>query len=194
MLKWFSLIIILLNMLNNLYAQKDPDSPKDPSSNFSFNDSNIKTFPAEIICAGKKGIKGNIYLRIANIYFIHQEERIQLKIGEIKSIEFLEWQEFADKKNACIFYPSKVLLTVKNGRQYILKKLQEFNKIEFSGNGRKMNLYTYFYDYWEKGRWRNSNANEKAYPIKNPLPGTLLKIIFNENNESMDEFLKHITQ
>jgi hypothetical protein len=194
MLKWFCIIIITFIMLNNLHALKDPDPPKYPSDNLSVNDSNIKAFPVELTCAGKDKINGNIYLSIKDIFFTYQGKIILVKKEEIKSIEFLEWKEVADKKNASKFYTSKIVLTVMNNQQYVLKELQEFNKIEFSDNERKINLYTFFYDYWEKGRWRNSNTSDKTYPEKNPIPGTLLKIVFTEKGDSLDKLFRFLTK
>jgi hypothetical protein len=194
MLKWFSIIIILLNIFINLYALNDPDLPKDPSKNISLNDSSIKAFPAEIICTGKSKQSGNIFLRVTDIVFTHQGKIFQVKIEEIKSIEFLEWREHADKKNTYIFYPSKVLLTTMNDQQFTIKGLAEFNKIDFAENEKKKYVYAYFYDFWEKGRWRNSNTNDKAYPTKNSIPGTLQKIVFIENNDSFNKFIKYLTR
>jgi hypothetical protein len=194
MFKWYSAIIILLATFNALHAIKDPDPPKDPSSSFSINKSGIKAYPVEIICAGISKITGNILLNITSISFSYLGKKMQVKIEEIKSIEFLEWQEHPDKKNTFIFYPSKVQLILMNGQQYIINGLPEFNKNEFSENEKKKNLYAYFYDTWEKGRWRNSNTNDEAYPRKNPLPGTLQKIIFIENSDSLDKFIKYLTK
>ncbi|MBN2403018.1 MAG: hypothetical protein JXN64_11545 [Spirochaetes bacterium] len=194
MLKCFTVIIILFSTVIAPEAYKYPDPPKDPSVNFSFKDSGNTAFPVEIICSGKKIINGNLYLRITNISFSHQSKNIQINIKDVKSIEFLEWREKADKKNTFIFYPSKILLIAKNDQQYILDRLPEFNKLDFSENGNKMTLYTYFYDYWEKGKWHNSNTKDINYPRKHPLPGTMLKIIFKENSDLINKTIQSITR
>jgi len=194
MFKWFGIIIILFNSLNALYAINDPKTPKDPASDFTFNNSYNKAYPVNIICAGKTEISGFIYLRIKNISYNYQKKSYIFNIDEIKSIEFIEWHENIHKKNSFVFYPSKILLLLNNGQQYTLERLPEFNKIEFSEDGRKIILYTYFYDYWEKDKWRNSGFKDKSYPSKHPHPGTLSKIVFMENNDSINKFLNYITK
>ena len=118
----------------------------------------------------------------------------QVDINDIVSIEFLEWREYADKNNSFIFYPSKILLTIKKNKKYNLQRLPEFNKIEFSENQKKIILFAYFCDYWERGRWQNSNSNDRLYPTKNPLPGTLIKIVFKNTNNPANKILKFITK
>jgi hypothetical protein len=195
MLKYYSSILILLLITSgNSFALDGPSGPKDPSVEFNFNGSNEKTFPVEIDCAGIQKINGKIYLKTANISFVNNGEKLQIKIEDLKSIEFLEWREKADENNSFIFIPSKVFLEDKKGHQYDLNELPEFNMIEYSENSKRKKMYAYFYDYWKNGKWQNSGTEDRSYPLKNPLQGTMLKIIFIESNDTINDILKILTK
>lgn len=195
MLKRISAISLLCLIYTAGFAFKIPRMPQDPSIKFkskkfrskvrnpknsttTFKDSNKQSFAVEITYT--KGItrKGVLSLWIKKLSFTQKKRRVSVKLKDLKSIDLQQWKGYEGKNNAYIFYPVKIAVTLKNKKVYITNRLPDFHKLVFSDHYKKYYLFTYFYDYWEKGKWHNSGKTDKNYPEKNPHPACVVKIEF----------------
>ena len=103
-----------------------------------------------------------------------------LNLKEIKSIYFIKWQGREYTSNGFVFSPQITDLEDRLGNVYRLHHpLALFHQMTLTNSRGVTHVYAYFYDYWQRGKWKHSQSKNKSYPERHPLKRVVKKIIFD---------------
>ena len=184
----FTLFLIFI-FASPLYSQvKAPSSPSEPviMTNVSKNSTQIQGYPLNgtVIFADNTTNIGSVYLPYDHITFFFTQNKKEYKntqnITNIKSITFQKWKGYKQNSNAYAFYPIETKIQLKNNISFTCTYfIKDFKKMIFVSLFGETKIYSFFYDYWEKGKWRNSKSKKKHYPEKHPLNACIKTIIFS---------------
>ncbi len=180
-----SLLLFTANESNT--EIKDPTGPKIPEVKFNSGD---KKFSYNVIIdfQGKKRVKGTIFFSDDKISIPNsgRDTSTPMKISEISSIDFLEWDMKEYKKKSYMFIPVKTRINLEKKGSFICgKNIKDLNSILFSleeGGGNGSFIYSIFYDYWNGKLWNNSGSDKYDYPKTNPHESTLIRVEFEKND------------
>ncbi len=110
-------------------------------------------------------------------------------IDEIRMFHIQRWKQVRFR-GEMVFVPSKIEITLNDGTVYYAdSSLDMLRKLKYRTEKKSGYLYTFFYDYWQKGKWMNSGSNDPAYPQEHPVRGTVTEIRF-EKPESQGGLLE----
>jgi hypothetical protein len=192
-------IFLLFASLQYAKAQKSDkhltESPLVPTEpEVVLSDQSEQSYNVEVYFSNGLRLSGSITLPLESIALPVWDGDANKKITQIKniaSIEFMQWSAKRIKTDSFVFYPVQSKVVLYDGSAIECDKtIPVLHKLSFREKRKRKNisLYTYFYDYWKKKSWVNSKMKDLHYPENNPLPGTVVKIVFNKNNET--DFLK----
>jgi hypothetical protein len=186
-------INVIIIILASVMAAADPRPPAEPAGpvvDFSLpaktSGSQFLVFPASLISAKGQRMSGSLLLKFSTIGVDVGEnnpaEKIEIEILHIRRIDFIGWKGKALGNNGFVFYPSRTRFTLHDGESYVCNHdVGEFNRMLFKDSRGTRAMYTYFYDYRKQGVWENSGKTEIDYPPNDPLPDTIVTIIFDRN-------------
>ncbi|HBE02327.1 MAG TPA: hypothetical protein DC049_07605, partial [Spirochaetia bacterium] len=157
-----------------------PIEPKVPEiSDYSAVRSGVPVSGRIIISDGKSA-EGIIYFPSAslNLYVIKDgiNYKSRVEISNLSSMEIIRWKKSADK-NGFIFYPAEYNIIISNKSFTVLHTIKELWKLTLINETGTAVFFSYFYDYLEKGVWKNSGHKEADYPERHPHKKTVKKII-----------------
>lgn len=165
-----------------------PASPKDPSSPSvelrDPRDAGRKSdLPATIATARGDKKTGTLTVKFGSMEVSAEEggapRKMSLSIADIDSIEFTRWRGVERRKNEFAFYPAGMKITLLNKKVLLCGGgVPLLNRLAFKNGGESRFLYSYFYDYWKNGAWKNSGQSDRSYPETNAPGDTVVKIIF----------------
>ncbi len=170
-------ILIPLYLMGNPVLPKNPILPKNPNQQFNTSIKNSR----KAIVIYKSGLKkfGTLQYLFSHIPCVQNKKKQSLKITSIYKIFILQWKKQKIKNNTYIFFPVKFKITYKNRKVFICNsRIKSLERLTFYTKKRKRYIYTFFYDYWMKDRWSNSQSKDASYPEKNPHDRTVVSIIF----------------
>lgn len=164
---------------------KDPSLPDAPD--VTFKDPGEMTFPATVELEGGKKYPGSLVFGDVVVTVAcragGETKSAEFKIGDIGSLEIVSWLPRKSKGDRYLFYPGDMKVKLKKGGDLLCAVPKVFWKLALATkNGRKY-CYTYFFEYWDKDRWGNSGKSEFSHPMKHPLPGTAVRIVFSGDDE-----------
>jgi hypothetical protein len=197
-MKKYRKIIFILFLVINFLSFKNVDLPLSPEvKEPKFEENNENLFLVEINLIGENSFQGYIKFKSKKVIFnIDNKKNFKtIDISKIKSIKFLLWKGKQKRKNSYAFYPDKIEIRLFDKTKFIsYGNVYLFNKFYFikkkGKNIRK--LFSYYYDYLEKGRWVNSNTEEISFVEKNPLKKTVKEIIFTGRRDASFQIFKKL--
>lgn len=182
-------ILCLLSAIAFAQGVKEPEAPviSDPESPVS-NEETTKqekaeaTLPVTLVFASGDKLRGRIILHAGGFTIPARESvwgrDVVLPYSNILNINVLLWQAKEKRKDEFYFTPSLISITMKNGEVYRCAKMME--RIDFIGlEGGRYVFFTSFFDYRIDGKWNYSGQSDKDYPSRNPLPQTVISIVFD---------------
>jgi hypothetical protein len=140
------------------------------------------TLPATLVFAGGERLKGQLYLKVGNFSLSGREtvtgRRETIAMADVARISILRWRAREHEKTRYLFVPCDVTVTLANGSVYRCGRMPVPGPVDFGDHtGRKSSFHFTFYDYLEKGVWRNSRRGDRHYPELNPHSRTVVEII-----------------
>ncbi len=169
-------------------SSNGPRSPKEPLSLpvevRDPKDAGRKTdLPATIVTARGDKKTGTLVVKFGTIEIETMEEgarrKMAVAIADIETIEFIRWRGVERRKNEFVFYPSETKIILRDKKALAgTGRIALLNRLAFKYGGESLFIYSYFYDYWKNGTWKNSGQTAREHPETNPIGDTLVKIIF----------------
>jgi hypothetical protein len=140
------------------------------------------TLPVTLVFAGGERLKGQLYLKVRNFTLSGREtvtgRSETIALADVADISIRRWRAREHKKTRYLFVPCDVIITLAGGSVYRCGRMPLPGSIDFGDSpGKKSSFYCTFYDYLEKGVWRNSRSRDRHYPELNPHPRTVVEII-----------------
>ncbi len=155
-----------------LFSQvKEPERPNIPEINNNIESGFI--FKVKLSIQGKPSIiEGAMDLNTDEL--VTADKRV-IKLNDISKVNIIMWEK-RSKANRHTFYPSRYELFFRDYRKIIINgNIELLNKIRLS-NKKPGYYYSYYYDYFEKGKWINSGSTGfDAYVLK-PAEGCIVSI------------------
>ncbi len=175
-------------------------SPKDPAAptvevRDRKDDGKERVVPVTIVTARGDSRTGSMALQFGSIEVHAAEEgtfrKRTVPFGEIESIEFTRWRGTERRKNEFTFRHWEVNIVLRDKKALRCRgTIPVLDRIHFRDSRGRRAVYSFFYDYWKDGVWKNSGKSDRSYPETNPLGDTLVKIIFIK--EEMKNFLEKL--
>lgn len=167
------IIILLFTFPSALFTQiKAPVVQDIPDVEFNAAETSER-YKAAVTLYGKGIVNGEILINTgASINPSGDKGRIY-PLRDVSRITIIKWSG-QRKGTGSVFYPGSYEIILKDRTRIIHDgNIGFLNKIRFvRGEGGELSLYTYFYDYFRKGKWVNTGtAGEKTLP-SNPAAGT----------------------
>lgn len=146
-------------------------------------------YKLKVFLANNNIIAGAIVTKKKLIQIIHYKNGIRfnkvLKLKKIKSIEIIKFKSLKYRSNSKMvsyyFTPYEYKIVDKKGNIYYYKKpikfLYSLRIVNEAGTAR---LKSFYIDYWLKNKncWYYSKSRKFNFPILNPQPKTVIKIVF----------------
>ncbi len=183
-------------------SSEGPRSPRDPAApSVDLRDrkdaERVSDVPVTIVTARGDSTTGFIDLQSGFIEVQAAEEGTYSKknvaFGDIQSIEFTRWRGAERRKNEFVFrhWEMRIVLIDKKALQ-CRGNIPALNRIAFRDSRGGRAVFSFYYDYWKDGAWKNSGRTDRIYPETNPLGDTLVKIIFikEEMKNPLEKLLK----
>jgi hypothetical protein len=133
------------------------------------------TFPVLVKLFDGSVFEGELVLTHKEVHVEHlrqkQQFSLDIPIAQIRILVFSKWKKFSDKKekNKFYFYPVGYRLDNKQGQTlHVISPLPIFNQFTIQTKHGKTQLYAYYVDYLQEGRWRNSKNKKDQMPAPNP--------------------------
>lgn len=173
---------------STLFALEPPKDPSVPEVAIPSSDIELRT-TRNISSLRTMAVFGDsstniLYLRLAATEFdliaeaAGETKKIRVTLTNLSRLDFLSWKGFPQKDGGTIFYPLRTRITLKDGSSFECSYyLREFGKIPARTATGDLTLYSYFYEYREKGRWKNSGKKELTYPETHPAPKCVKSLI-----------------
>jgi hypothetical protein len=141
-----------------------------------------RDYAVQVHVAGGGPIAGTVNIPLGALTLKTLEGRARMvSINDIAEISFLQWKGVRRGEKAWFFSPSLVSITMKEGSELRCSALSEFERFTLrSAQGHSVR-HSCFYDYYERGMWRNARISGESYPESSPLEGTVVKILFIES-------------
>ena len=158
----------------------EPTLPTGPEVNYndSLKSSIRKHSFNVVICYGNKRKERGIIELNNNMISPLKKMKKQIKITEIKSIEFIRLKGIRQSKNTYLFLPYESMIALKDGKLIPCKNWYFQKKFLFIYSGNKRSIYTIFYDYRVNEKWEYSKKTDFKFPETHPNPKTVVKIVF----------------
>lgn len=104
-----------------------------------------------------------------------------LRVRDIDRIEITSWQGSRRRNNGYQFVPHRANVLLRDGSVVQCRGAIDFlTRLVLRQGGRRARVYTWFYDYREKNRWRSSGEEDLDYPETHPHEETVVRIHFGE--------------
>ncbi len=179
MKKALLLCVIFLNLIMFSILFGQVDGPKEPAPpEVDSVESETFLYDITVHMAGEQPLKGKLSVTNDSFTFVVRGGKIMVEYADVKSITVHRWRKASQTNSAYAFYPSEIVITLKDKTEYSAVSLQPFHSF-LMVQKEQITLYTYFYDYWKNEAWENSRNAEENYPETHPLNGTVTKIVFN---------------
>ena len=201
----FLLSVFTLNLFYSQESIKEPENPSSPVI-----DENIVVEIPSVENPFKNGITNNsLYIFRTELTFgngekkkldLHFTNLITLSVTnyvsnrfsintfsifDLSRVEIKKWKVENVSNNLYIFIPQIYKLYFNDGKESkeYNGNIPCFNVLTSKVNGKDINFYTIFYDYWIKGknnifRWKNSKSLVFEYNLVNPLFDVVCTIVF----------------
>ncbi len=171
-------IIIILFLTASIAVAEIKVPVVDDVKDVDFNSSgSSEEYPVKAVFYGGKNITGRILLGGKNSVKSPGEHGRIYPFSDVARITVKRWSG-RKKGKGWIFLPSVYEVVLKNGKGVVCNgNIGYLNRIRFTAdNGKGLFLYTYFYDYLEKGGWINSGRSGSETLTSVPVKGTLCTI------------------
>ncbi len=159
-----------------------PEKPSEPEVRDPDLNKNRAEFPATVTFGDGSTMKGKLVLESGTMVYEEPGSRKKavLDVSDIALIEILSWKGKEYRKFSYVFWPREYRITLRDSSRVLVSRdITALFSFSFTGSGgSEKKLYTYFYDYWKKGKWVNAGSGDFRHHEKNPHPDTVVRIRF----------------
>jgi len=154
---------------------KDPELPLSPDVEFK-DQSDAHCFSAEISYAGGSA-SGDICFK-KEFFRCGKVQGGKVYWRDVSSILVIQWVRRPEGKSY-LFYPEAYEVSLKDGRKIRVDgNIRELNRLHVPVKKRRLTLYSYYYDEYASGKWKNSGAEDFYQPSRTPANGCVTLIVF----------------
>lgn len=173
-LLYTSLAFALFSLPAGVLSQvKEPVVDDIPDVTLDMTES-IERYRVRLTLYGKEPVTGEIILRGGSSINPSGDPQRIYRFTDISRITINSWSKNR-KGDGWVFYPAGYEIILKDQtRVSHAGNIGFLNRISFaSGQKKTVYVYTYFYDYFKKGKWINSGSSDFEGQISVPAPRTL---------------------
>jgi len=176
---------MIIAAASHLAAEWEVSGPLSPGvPDVPFEEPGEHRYRATVELSGGKPLKGSLVFAGETLSTVCKTRddviTTEVKIGDINSIIITAWAPSKSKNDRYLFYPSEMKIRHKGGEFGRCNVPKLLWKLNFDAGKNRRYLYTYFFEYWDRDRWGNSGKSDFSFPMENPLPGTVRKIVLSE--------------
>ncbi len=158
---------------------KEPSVDDVPDVEFNITE-NSELYKAKVTLYGREPFPCEISLSPGATINPSSDRTRLYPLSEISRITVTSWSKQRNR-GGWVFYPENYDITLRNGTKIIhIGNIGFLNRMKVSyGKKKGVYLYTYYYDYFRKGKWVNTGTEGEGTPPERPADGCLYIIELN---------------